>query len=104
MGKKSPNTNIPWTDVLNKTVLYTVYRDYYEDDGDTKKIKRYIFVPIESNALGIMTSVVNAYQLGLSQNKIDGWNGFQVVVKVETDNQEIDIPYIELLPEWKINE
>ena len=49
-----------------------------------------------------MTATVSAYQLGLTQHKLDGWDGFQILIRVgEAAGQEIDRPYIEVIPERK---
>ena len=97
MSKQHRNGSVPWTDVLNKAAWYTAYQEV--TDG---KLSRYVFVPNEANSIGIMTATVSAYQLGLTQHKLDGWEGFQILIRVGVAaGQEIDRPYIEVIPERK---
>lgn len=94
MSKKNNNTSVPWGEPFNKAPWYTSYREFNGDD-----IKRYIFVPEDTQGAGLSSSIINAYNLATMHRKVDNWLGFTLTVKVgEAAGQEIDRPYVEVIP------
>ena len=94
MFKTFANSKLPWGEPFNKTAWHTCFREF---EGTT--LKRYIFVPNDRQGAGLASSINNAYNLASAHKDIDGWLGFIISIKIgELAGQEIDRPYIEVIP------
>ena len=94
MFKKINVLKLPWGEPFNKTAWHTCYREF---EGTV--LKRYIFVPNDKFGTGLVSSINNAYNLAITHKNMDGWLGFVISIKIgEFAGQEIDLPYIEVVP------
>ena len=100
MFKKINNLTHLWGDPFHKTAWHTCYREF---SGNI--LKRYIFVPNDRQGAGLASSINNAYNLAIVHKNIDGWQGFVISIKIgELAGQEVDFPYIEVIPVRSENE
>lgn len=91
---KPKKINVPWTDVLNSSVWYTAYKEHIDNE-----LKRYIFVPSDSNGVGMSTAILSCQQVGMIHVTSGEWKAFQIVIKFGIDaGQEIEVPCIEIIP------
>ena len=97
MFKKYDNSKLPWGEPFNKTAWHTCYREF---EGSI--LKRYIFVPNDKFGTGLATSINNAYNLAIIHQGLGEWIGFVISIKIgEQAGQEIDRPYVEIVPVMK---
>lgn len=86
---------IPWTNMVNKTLWYTVYKDCDVHE----KVKRYLFVVKDKNGAGLPSAVHSCYSLANALQSTPGWESYQIRVLVGPNSgAEIDGLYVELLP------
>lgn len=89
------DSKIPWTDIVSKTIWYTVYRET-DDQG---QILRYLYVIKDKNGSGLPAAVHSCYAVGSTHQAADGWDNYQIKIPVGPDSgAEIPQLYVELSP------
>lgn len=88
-------SNIPWENIVSKTIWYTVYRETNEQGH----ILRYIYVIKDKNGSGLPAAVHSCYAVGATHQANRDWENYQIKILVGPNSgAEIDQLYVELQP------